>query len=694
MKNKINCFVIAIIAFIFIFTGCSNNNGNMKKIKEAAIEPKNMDTKINPGENFYMYTNGGWIKNNPVPDEYSRYSAFDVLQEKNDDKLKEIFEESEKDSNAGKNSNNSKIGNFYASGIDSVKIDKEGISPLSEELDLIDAIKTKEDLQKEIAHLHTMDINPLFVIYAAQDEKNSEMIIAQLYQGGLGLPDRDYYICDDSRSIEIRESYKKHLIKMFELQNIDRLSELNGNSQSFAERAANEVIKIETKLANASWTRIELRDPDKGYNKFSIEELKKKYNVFNWKEYFNEIGLSNQGDINIGQPSFFKELDKIIKETNLESWKIYLRWNLINSTATYLSSDFEKQNFDFYSAALSGKTKMQPRWKRVINAVNEQIGEAVGPVYVQKFFSEEAKVSMIKLVNNLKISLKERIQNLVWMGKETKLQAVAKLEAMNIKIGYPDKWRDYSKLTITKDSYIQNVLAARKFNFEFMLSKIGKPVDKLEWHMTPQTVNAYYSPNANEIVFPAAILQPPFFNKDADDAVNYGAIGAVIGHEMTHGFDDQGCKYDKDGNLKNWWSNEDSENFAKNTKVIIDQYNSFKILDTLHIDGDLTLGENIADIGGVTLALNALKNALKSSNDTSLIDGFTPLQRFFISYSQVWRMSIRDKELMRRIKEDVHSPGIARVNGVMSNIPEYYEVFNINEKDALFLAPDKRAKIW
>jgi len=685
-RKKIQLTSLIILSFLIAMTGLTNcKNKADKKDAVAAIDTANMDKSVKPGTDFFLYANGGWIKKHPVPDEYSRYGAFEVLIEKNYTDLKSIMEESSKDTKADKSSNTKKIGDFYASGMDSTKIDKDGIKPLDDEFKLIDAVKTKEDLQKEIAHLHTVGVYPLFYIYAAQDEKNSAMVITQLRQGGLGLADRDYYLNKDARSKEILDGYKKHLVNMFMLM---------GKDEKTATTYEESIVKIETKLAEASWTRLELRDPVKGYNKFTLDELQKKSAEIKWSEYFTGIGLAKPGDINVGQPSFFEAMSKIMKEISIEDWKTYLTWNLINSNAPYLSSAFEKEHFDFYSKVLSGKTKMQPRWKRVMNAVNGGLGEAVGQVYVEKFFPADAKTSMVELVNNLKASLKERIQGLTWMSKETKTAALAKLEIMNVKIGYPDKWRDYSKMEVSRDSYVKNVMNSDKFEFTYLLSKIGKPVDKQEWHMTPQTVNAYYNPNLNEIVFPAAILQPPFFNKDADAAVNYGAIGAVIGHEMTHGFDDEGRQYDKDGNLKDWWTKDDAESFIKQTKVLVDEYDNYKILDSLHVDGSLTLGENIADVGGITVALNALKSVLKKTSDTAKVDGFTPMQRFFLSFAQVWRMTIRDKELMRRLKEDVHSPGMARVNAVVRNIPEFYEAFAISTNDALYLAPDKRAKIW
>ncbi|HNW98005.1 MAG TPA: M13 family metallopeptidase [Bacteroidales bacterium] len=687
MKSKSTIKLIALLILSFsIMTGCSKRNKKKDdKEKVPAIDLTNLDQTIKPGADFFKYANGGWLKKNPIPEEYSRYGAFEVLQEKNYNDLKSILEDASKNKNAEKNSNEKKIGNFYASGMDSAKINKDGIAPLNDEFAKIDAIKTKDELTKEVAHLHEIGLGPLFYVYAGQDEKNSEMVIAQLYQGGLGMSDRDYYLEDDARCKEIRSEYEKYVTKIFKLMNDD---------DKTAKENASTILSLETKIAKASWTRLDLRDPVKGYNKMSVADLQKKCPEIKWDEYFAAIGLKNPGDINVGQPSFFVDLAKIIKNENINVWKTYLRWNLVNGSAGYLSSDFEQASFDFYSKVMSGKTKMQPRWKRVLNATNGALGEAVGQIYVKKYFPPEAKTSMLELVNNLKLSLRDRISVLTWMGAATKEKALAKLDAMNVKIGYPDKWRDYSKLEVTTDSYVMNALNAEKFNFEFQMSKVNKPVDRDEWHMNPQTVNAYYSPNMNEIVFPAAILQPPFFNKDADAAVNYGAIGAVIGHEMTHGFDDQGRQYDKKGNLTDWWTKDDAAKFTKQTSVLIEQYDAFKILDSLHVDGKLTIGENIADVGGVTVALNALKKVMQEKNDTAKIDGFTQEQRFFLSYAAVWRTNIRDKEQMRRLKEDVHSPAIARVNATLRNIPDFYNAFSVSENDALYLAPDKRAKIW
>jgi putative endopeptidase len=499
------------------------------------------------------------------------------------------------------------------------------------------------------------------------------------------MPDRDYYLSDDPRSKELREKYLLHLKNMFVLI---------GDSPDVATKNAATIMRMETQLAKASKTRVEQRDPVANYNKLTIEDLQRQTAGFDWKLYFDGIGLPSIKDVNVGQPAFLVEVSKMFKEVPVEDWKVFLRWKLIHGAASFLSTAFDNENFDFYGKTLSGTEKMKDRWKRVTNITSSCLGEAVGELFVKKYFPLEAKEKMLKLVGNLKVALEQRIKGLTWMTDVTKAKAIEKLAKMNVKIGYPDKWRDYSKLDITADSYVMNVFKSSKFDFEYELAKIGKPVDRGEWHMTPQTVNAYYSPNMNEIVFPAAILQPPFFNVNADDAVNYGAIGVVIGHEMTHGFDDQGRQYDKDGNLQDWWTEEDAKNFNEKVAVLVAEADNYVELDSIHLDGKLTLGENIADFGGLTVALTALKNASNNNLETPKADGFTPLQRYFISFAQIWRQNIRDKDLMRRIKEDVHSPGDYRVNGALPNVPEFYQAFGIKEGDKLFIATEKRALIW
>ena len=680
---KQSLMTAAGIIALAIGTGGCSDKGNDKKT-EPALSVANMDTTVKPGDDFYRYANGNWLKKNPIPAEYSRYGAFEVLEEENYKQLKTILADASADKNAAEGSVNQKIRDFYNSGMDTVKIEQNGMSPLKAELDQINAFSSIADVQKMLEQQHASGNYPLFVLYSSPDQKNSEMVIANTYQGGLGLPDRDYYLNDDSRSKEIRESYIKYMAKMFVLA---------GSTPEQAAKDADVAMKIETDLAKISSTRRELRDPVANYNKTDLAGLQKMAPGIDWKAYFEGIKLQATNEINVGQPKFITGMAKMLSTVPVADWKIYFRWDVINSAASSLSSDFDKEHFAFYGTVLSGTKEQRPRWKRMIDQTSNSLGEAVGQLYVQKFFPPEAKKRMIDLVNNLKISLGERIQGLTWMSDSTKKEAEAKLAKINVKIGYPDKWIDYSSLTIGTDSYYDNLKNAREFEVNRNIAKIGKPVDRSEWEMTPQTVNAYYSPNMNEIVFPAGILQPPFFYMHADDAVNYGAIGMVISHEMTHGFDDQGRQYDKEGNLHDWWLADDSKNFEAKTKVLVDQYDNYKILDTLHVDGKLTLGENIADLGGMNVAYNGLQKALQGKKDEK-IDGFTADQRFFLSYAQVWRANIRDEETMRRLKIDVHSPGEARVNAIVYNIPAFYTAFNIQPTDKRYIAPENRANIW
>ncbi len=677
--------VMATAGIIALAIGTSGCGGSEKAPKpEPALNAANMDTAVKPGDDFYKFANGNWLKNNPIPAEYSRYGAFEVLEEENYNQLKTIFADASADKNASEGSVNQKIRDFYNSGMDTVKIEKNGISPLKSELDQIDAFKTIADVQDMLIQQHASGNYPLFYLFSSPDEKNSNQVIAATYQGGLGLPDRDYYLEDDSRSKEIRDSYIKHMAKMFVLA---------GSTPEQAAKDADVVMKIETELAKISSTRLELRDPKANYNKTDLAGLQKMAPEIDWKAYFDGIKLQATGEINIGQPKFITGMAKMLKTFPVADWKLYFRWDLINSAASSLSSDFDKEHFAFYGTVLSGAKEQQPRWKRMIDQTSNSLGEAVGQLYVQKFFPPEAKQRMIELVNNLKLSLGERIEGLKWMTNATKKEAEAKLAKINVKIGYPDKWIDYTSLTIGTDSYYANKKNARQFAVNRDIAKIGKPVDRSEWGMTPQTINAYYSPNMNEIVFPAAILQPPFFFMNGDDAVNYGAIGMVISHEMTHGFDDQGRQYDKEGNLHDWWLADDSKNFEAKTKVLVDQYDNYKMLDSLHVDGKLTLGENIADLGGMNVAYNGLQRALKGKENKK-IDGFTPDQRFFLAYAQVWRANTRDEETMRRLKLDVHSPAEARVNAIVYNIPAFYTAFDIKPTDKRYIAPENRADIW
>lgn len=658
------------------------------------IDPKNMDTSVKPSEDFYEYANGGWIKRNPIPPEFSRWGSFNELGEKNNDALHEVAEKAAADTTKLKSADKveqaaaselQKVGDFYASGMDEKSIEAAKTKPLDEEFKRIDGLKDRTDLLKEIAHLHMMGVNVFFNFTSGQDEKDSTRVIGQAYQGGLGLPDRDYYTKDDEASKKLRDQYVEHVTKMLTL---------TGDKQ--AGDHAKKMMALETSLATPQRTRVELRDPQKNYNKMSQADLQKLMPEWKWETYFSEIKLAEPGDINVGQPDFFKAADQVFAKASMDDWKTYLRWHLIHSTASDLSNDFVNENFRFYDTTLRGAQKLKPRWKRVVAATDGAVGEALGKLYVAEKFPPQAKERALDMVNNLKEALSDRIKTIEWMDEPTKQEALKKLAAFTVKIGYPDKWRDYSTLKIDRGPYVLNNARAATFESERELRKIGKPVDRSEWGMTPPTVNAYYNPNMNEIVFPAGILQPPFFDANADDAVNYGGIGAVIGHEMTHGFDDQGRQYDAVGNLRDWWSKESSDAYNERAKKIISQYAAYEPLPGIHLNGELTQGENIADIGGVRLAYMALQKALAKHPEEAnkKIDGFTPQQRFFLAFAQIWRGNMRDEEQKLRVNTDPHSPGRFRTIGPLSNFEEFAQAFDIPAGSPMIRPPEERVNIW
>ncbi len=680
--------IIIGLLTLALLQGCSSKvkNTNETVKKYPAFNVQNMDTTIKPGDDFFTYTNGTWLKNNPIPADKKSRSSFDELFEKNRHDIREIIMEAAaaKDIHAG--SNTEKIGTFYNSGMDSVSIDQLGITPLKMFFDKIESIHNISDVQSVGAFFQTYQINSFFAVFSNQDSKNSTSVIAQCFQAGIGLHERDYYFNTDESTKKIREKYLIHLTKMFELLK---------DEPKVAGKNAETVMKMETQLAKGSFTNVENQDPQKTYNKLTIDGLDKLAPEINWHSYFKQIGYPGLAEVNIYQPSFIIELSNMMKTVSVEDWKTFMRWQLINETAAYLGKDFVDQNFDFYNRTLSGQEKMEPRWKLVLDVTSNSLGESIGQLYVNKYFPPIAKQKMTDLIMNLKKSLKERIVNLSWMGPQTKQEALAKLEKMGVKVGYPDKWRDYSGLSVSPQSYVLNVLNSQAFEFRYSMDKVGKPVDPNEWGMTPQTVNAYYNPNKNEIVFPAGILQPPFFNLDADDAVNYGAIGMVIGHEMTHGFDNQGRQFDKDGNLRDWWTKEDSKSFEDHAAMLVDQYNHYEVLDSAFVNGKLTLGENIADLGGATISYNAYRLSLEGKEAPKRIDGFTNFQRFFLSYAQIWRSNMRDAELRKRVKTDEHSPAKIRINGVVYNMPEFYAAFPvIKQGDKLFRTPEQRPVFW
>ena len=652
------------------------------------IDPKNMDTSVKPGDDFFRYANGAWVKRTEIPPEYSRWGAFNELIEHNNDALHAIAEQASTTSVDPKLApETQKVGDYYAGGMDEKTIEAQRTQPLEEEFKRIDGIKDRADLLAEIAHLHTIGIEAFFGFGAGQDAKDSSRDIAQAVQGGLGMPDRDYYTKQDADMKEKRQKYVAHVTQMLTLL---------GEPAEKAAEDAKKIMALETKLAEASRTRVQLRDPIKNYNKMGAQQLQDLTPDWNWSDYFKTIDLVAPGDINVRQPEFFKAANDLFKATSMEDWKAYLRWHLIDATAPHLSKDFVDENFNFNERVLRGTEQIKPRWKRVIMSEDGDIGEALGKLYVAFYFPPEAKARALELVNNLKEALADRIKTLEWMDEPTKQEALKKLAAFTVKIGYPDKWLDYSLLQIDRGPFVLNAMRAAQFEADRDIKKIGKPVDRTDWGMTPPTVNAYYNSNMNEIVFPAGILQPPFFYANADDAVNYGAIGAVIGHEMTHGFDDQGRQFDAKGNLRDWWTPKSAAEFKKRSGAIVQQYNEYQPLPGLHVNGELTQGENIADIGGVKLAYAALQKALDKHPEerNKKIDGFTPEQRFFLSFAAIWRQKVRDEDQKLRLTTDPHSPGQFRVNGPLSDLPEFQKAFNVPDGSPMVRAADKRVNIW
>lgn len=678
-KRKMFPFLAAGIVAL-----ASCNTPQKEVVKIAAINPANMDTTVAAGTDFYEYACGGWIKNNPLKPEYARFGTFDQLLENNQEQLRVLIEElsatpHEAGSVAGK------IGALYAMGLDSTKLNADGVAPVKEELAAINALATKSDVSKMVATLHKEGMAPFFALFVGADEKNSAMNIVQLYQAGIGMGDRDYYLLEDEGSAKMRDAYRAYINKLFTLA---------GSSPEQADAAVDAVMKIEKAIAEISYGREDLRDSQKNYNKLAYEDFKQIESPLDWDVYFESMGLAGLKELDAKQINFYKDMSEALRNTTVDEQKYYLAFNLLSAAAPYLSDDFVDADFEFYGKVMSGKQEQQPRWKRSLNTVNGALGEAVGEMYVEKYFPASSKEKMLTLVGNLQTALSERINGLEWMSDTTKAKAQEKLAAFTVKIGYPDKWRDYSGLEIKDDSYWANVRRSNIFDMAYQLADVDKPVDKSRWHMNPQTVNAYYNPITNEICFPAAILQPPFFNPDADDAVNYGAIGVVIGHEMTHGFDDQGRNYDKDGNLIDWWTAEDAVRFTERADKLVDQYDQIIVIDTLHANGRFTLGENIADHGGLLVAHQAYLNSLKGKETPAPIDGFTNEQRFFLGYATLWGQNIRPEEIRRRTKIDPHSLGKWRVNAALRNIAPFYAAFDIKEGDPMFMAPVDRVVIW
>ncbi len=650
----------------------------------SGVDTQYIDPTIRMQDDFFGYVNGKWLKTVEIPKDKASWGSFVLLREVVQERLKEIIETAAKEQSGRKSAEQQKIGDFYASFMDEKKIEELGLTPIQGKFDRIAGLKDKKQIAQWMGYGQKVGIETPFGFYIHQDDRDSTRYVVNFAQSGLGLPDRDYYLKeDDARLKEIRAQYLSHVEKIFILM---------GNNN--AAQHAKKVLEIETQIAKIHWTKVENRDPLKTYNKFEIPKFQALMPTYDWSGYLQETGLNGKIDyVIVSQPSFFAGMEELLKSIPLEDWKVYFQWHLINNSASYLSKSFVDQSFAFYGTILSGVPEMQPRWKRGVRATEGAFGEGLGKVYVAKYFPPESKKRMDQMVKNLLETYRISIDQLDWMGPETKKEAQKKLATFTTKIGYPNKWRDYSDLKVSPKDLLGNVERSNLFDYAYELNKLGKPIDREEWGMTPQTVNAYYNAQLNEIVFPASILQPPFFDANVDDAVNYGAIGAVIGHEISHGFDDQGAKYDGAGNLRDWWTAEDHKNFAAKTKMLVDQYSAFSPLAGYFVNGVLTLGENIADNSGIAIAYKAYQLSLKGV-EAKKIDGLTGNQRFFMGFAQVWRGKTREEQIIVYLKTDPHSPAPYRVNGTLRNQTPFYEAFGVKEGDALYLAPEKRVTIW
>ncbi|HEV3483288.1 MAG TPA: M13 family metallopeptidase [Candidatus Acidoferrales bacterium] len=645
----------------------------------------NLDRSVSPCENFYEFADGGWMKNNPIPADRAAWATFNKLRDHNESLLHEILEEASKDTKAQPGSNWQKIGDFYASCMDETQVQAAGLKPIQPELKRIAAIDSTASLQDEIARLQHGGANAVFAFGSEQDLKDSTQVIAGAGQGGLGLPDRQYYLDDDARSKQLRAAYIQHVTNMFKLM---------GDDPSTAAAEAKSVMHAETALATASKKREDLRDPETNYHPMTLAQLRDLTPHFSWTAYFKEIGAPALASADIGQPDFFKQVDAGLTNVPLDDWKTYLRWHLVHSVAASLPEKFVEENFDFYGRTLTGAKQMLPRWQRCVQATDHELGEALGQYYVQRYFPPEAKAHALLMVHNLIDALRADLSTLDWMSPATREQAIKKLNAINLKIGYPDKWRDYSAYKVDRGPYVENVLRGNSFEFARDIAKIGKPVDRTEWGMPPPTVNAYYDPSLNEIVFPAGILQPPFFDPHADDAINYGGIGSVIGHEMTHGFDDQGAKFDGQGNLKNWWTPEDLKNFQARGECIAKQFGSYEVEPGLFGNGKLEEGESIADLGGLTISHAAFEKTLAGKPAPAPIDGFTAEQRFFLGWAQIWAANLRPEFARLQAKTDPHPLDRFRANGALSNTPAFAKAFACAADSKMVRPAEQRCRIW
>jgi putative endopeptidase len=679
MKNlKIN-FLCAVT--ILLFASC-----NKKEITFSDPLITNRDTTLNPGDNFFYYANGGWFKRNPIPSTEKSNGIFRTIGDTINSQIKQICEKAAADNASAKGSNKQKIGDFYASGMDTIAIEKAGISPLNNELKAIETINNIPSLMTTIAHLHTIGASPAFSFYLSQDDKISTKYALFFGQGGLGLGQRDYYFNTDIETVQIRNEYVKHLQAM---------SKLMGNDEAESLKSALSIMNIETDLAKASRKLEALRDPIKNYNKMSVSDFNKLTPTISWTSVLVTLGAAKADSVIVGQPEFYKSLNELVKKNSIQDWKKYLKWDLVNSYASYLNQSIEQQNFKFYSTVLNGVSKQKPRWKRVVGQTDSSLGELIGQVYVAEYLPKGSKEKLLEIGNNIREVYALHIQKLDWMSDITKQKALHKLNKIVMKVGYPDKWKDMSQLKIDRNSYCSNVMKANAWEYNYMISKYGKVVDRSEWSMNPQTYNAYYNPSNNEIVVPACnILVPGFEGRMPDDAILYGIIGgSTFGHEITHGFDDQGSQYDENGNLNNWWTPEDLKKFHEKTKLIVSQFNEYTILGDKHINGDATQGENIADLGGVVMGFEAFKKS-KQYKSKQKISNLTPEQRYFLAYGYAWMVNIKDEALASQIMTDVHAPAQFRINGPLSNNVDFYKAFNINKNDKMFRPEALRVVIW
>jgi len=681
----------AVCSSLLLLSGCSNSDSPVKDSSmvtvpktalTSGIDQANMDITVRPQDNFYRYINGGWLNSNEIPADKTAIGSFYDLRDKADDDVKVIIEELAATDALKMGSDEQKVADLFRSYMDTKQRNTAGITPIQSIITAINNLQNKNDLADFFGKYSTTGINNPLALYVSVDAKNSSSYATHIWQNGLNLPDRDYYFNEAERFVDLRSGYVTHIENMYNLAGIS-----NGKS------AAKNIMALETSLAEFHWTRVQSRDSEKRYNKFATNDLNSLTSQFNWQAFLAAEGVASQKYIIINQPDFIEGFGKVFAQTSLETWKQYLTFNTLNAFASYLTTDLDNENFVFFSKQLNGRKEQRPQWKRGVAVVNANLGEVIGKVYVTRHFTAQAKSRMSSLVENLRNAYGASIDDLTWMSVETKKAAHLKLAAFTPKIGYPDQWEDYSALSIVADDIVGNIIRARKVSSDKDIAKLGGPIRKWEWGMTPQTVNAYYNPTVNEIVFPAAILQAPFFNMKADDAVNYGGIGAVIGHEMGHGFDDQGSKYDASGNLRNWWTAQDLKEFSTRTKALVEQYASYQVFDDLQVNGKLTLGENIGDLSGVTIAYKAYQASLNGKK-AAVIDGLTGDQRFFIGYAQIWRSKIVEKSMRNRVATDPHSPGEFRALGSLSNMNEFYKTFDVKEGDAMYIAPEKRVKIW